>query len=277
MILASRSLIVTGDDFGFSSGVNRAILEAHEKGVLTSASLMVTGAAFEEAVALARTHPGLAVGLHLVATCGQAVLSPSRIPHLVDRKGRFLSSPVRAGLRYQFSRQARHELGLEIRAQLERFQQTGLPLSHVDGHLHMHMHPVILRVLIELADEFGIKAIRLPSEELRIAIRLDRSGLLGKVVLSWIFGWLRRFGERQLKGRGIRFADRVYGLLQSGQVTEEYLLGLIPRIRSKEVEIYLHPAISTELEALLSQRVYKALVLNGFELTRHNANRCVEC
>ncbi|HEX4439875.1 MAG TPA: ChbG/HpnK family deacetylase, partial [Thermoanaerobaculia bacterium] len=131
-----KRLVVTGDDFGFSDGVNAAIVEAHEHGVLTSASLMVTGDASTGAVAAARELPTLSVGLHLVLVSGRAVLPPPRIPHLVGPDGRFRDSPTAAGLVYRFHPAARRELRAEIRAQLERFRETGLPLAHVDGHLH---------------------------------------------------------------------------------------------------------------------------------------------
>lgn len=279
-----RFVIINGDDFGFSSGVNQGIIKAHEQGVLTSTSLMVTGEAFEEAVALAKAHPNLAVGLHLVFGCGKAVLPPHQIPHLVDSQGNFSSDSVKAGLRYQFSAAARRELPLEIRAQLEKFRETGLPLSHVDGHLHMHCHPVILRSLVELADEFNIKVIRLPWEELSFTLNLDRRDLLNKLIWSGVFTGLRRYGERLLKSKGIRFCDRVYGLLESGQMSEDYLLGLIGQIQADFVEIYSHPAITipgeplngplgageVELAAWLSDRVREMLTSNGFELINYN-------
>ena len=277
-------MIINADDFGFSSGVNQAIVEAHDRGVLTSTSLMVTGEAFDEAVALAHDRPKLAVGLHLVVCKGKAVLPPSQIPHLVDSTGQFPSQPVKAGLRYQFNKEARRELALEIRAQLEKFRQTGLQLSHVDGHTHLHMHPVVLQILVDLADEFNIKVIRLPSEELRITLGLDRSDLLTKIIWSGIFTALRSYGDRLLQSKGIRFAQRVYGLLETGRMTQEYWLGLIPQIRADLVEIYAHPAIirpgeptngplglgKAELDALLSDRVRNVLVSNGFELTNYN-------
>lgn len=285
-----RFAIINGDDFGFSRGVNRAIIKAHEQGVLTSASLMVTGEAFDEAVALAQAHPKLAVGLHLVLVCGQAVLPPSQIPHLVDWAGCFPLSPLKTGLRYQFNQPARRELHLEIRAQLEKFRSCGLQLSHVDGHLHMHSHPVVLRTLIDLADEFNIKVIRLPSEELKITLSLDRRNLLTKIIWSYIFGRLRSYGEHLLKSRGIDFAERVYGLLASGYMSEEYLLGLIPQIQADFVEIYSHPAIvveeeptngsigagQAELDALLSDRVRDMLVSKGFELINYNDREAIE-
>ena len=277
-VAAPRSVIVTGDDFGISSRVNQAILEAHEKGILTRASLMVTGGAFEEAVALARRRPTLAVGLHLVLISGCSVLPHAQIPHLVDRQGRFSSRPFWAGLRYQLHPSAREELRLEIRAQLEKFRRTGLELSHVDGHRHMHLPPVVLKILLELAGEFGVRTVRLPSEELRIALTLDWGGWLEKVVSSCAFQSLRfLYARRYLASAGVGFDERVYGLLQSGRVTEEYLLKLIPRIRAGRVEIYTHPTVEedgaplgrgasrAQLEALLSPRVREALSSCGFQ------------
>ncbi len=278
-----RTLVVTGDDFGFSRGVNRAIVEAHERGILTNASLMVNGEAAAEAVALARSNPGLAVGLHLVVVDGRATLPSREIPRLVDASGRFRRGPVRAGLRYQFSGAARRELTREIRAQLERFRDTGLALSHVDGHHHMHLHPVVLGMLVHLAEEFRIPAIRLPSEELGLALALDRRDATSKVLSTSVFGCLRLHGERRLRKAGIAFAERVYGLLVTGRVTEGYLLGLIPRIRADCVELYCHPAVvlpgepsngppgsgPEELAALVSDRVRQTLAQNGFALTGH--------
>lgn len=276
-----RFAIINGDDFGFSCGVNRAIIEAHEHGILTSASLMVAGDAFDEAIALAQSHPKLAVGLHLVVVRDKAVLPQSQIPQLVDSTGCFRASSLLAGLLYQFNAEARRELRWEIRAQLEKFRQTGLELSHVDGHKHLHIHPVVLQTLVELAPEFNIKAIRLPFEELEFTLRLDKSNLLTKFTWSWIFAQLRAYGEGLLKSAGIGFTDRVYGLLATGQMSEEYLLGLIPQIQADSVEIYSHPAIALaqepkhgagqiELNALLSDKVRQMLISCGFELTTYN-------
>jgi hopanoid biosynthesis associated protein HpnK len=276
-------MIINGDDFGFSKGVNQAIIKAHEQGVLTSTSLMVTGEAAEEAVALARTHPNLGVGLHLVLVCGKSVLPPREIPHLVDSDGNFSSDSFKAGLHYQFSQEAHRELRREIRTQLEKFRQTGLRLSHVDGHLHLHSHPVVLGILTELADEFNIQMIRLPFEELQFTLKLDRSNLPTKFLWSFVFTGLRNYGEQLLKSNGIKFSERVYGLLQSGSMDEEYLQGLIPQIQADLVEIYSHPAIiipgeplngppgagEAELTAWLSDSVRELLSENGFELTNY--------
>ncbi|MBO1068093.1 MAG: hopanoid biosynthesis-associated protein HpnK [Dolichospermum sp. DEX189] len=272
-------LIINADDFGFSQGVNAAIIQAHEEGILTSTSLMVSGDAAQEAIALAKDHPQLAVGLHLVLVCGKSVLPPSQIPHLVDSQGNFSSNPTQAGLNYQFNQATRAELRLEIYAQLAKFRDSGLNLAHVDGHLHLHVHPVILNILTEFAAEFQIKFIRLPSEELTKNLKIDNRNLLTKIVWSIVFGQLRRYGEGLLKANNIKFADRVYGLLQTADMSEKYLLGLIPQIESELVEIYSHPALvntetnnggEVELAALLSQEVRQLLTVKDFKLSNYN-------
>ena len=281
---APRRLIINGDDFGFSSGVNQAIIEAHERGVLTSTSLMVTGDAFEEAVTLAKAHPTLAVGLHLVLACGRSVLPPAQIPHLVDAHGNFSNQPEKAGIYYHFSAAARREIPLEIRAQLEKFRQTGLPLSHVDGHVHVHIQPVVLNHLVNLSDEFNIRSMRLPLEDLSATLRADRSDLPMKLLLSIVYAGLRRYGEFVLRSRNIQFVDRVYGLFNSGRMTEDYLLKLIPHIQSNWVEIYSHPAVAiagesanesyglgeAERDALISDRVRAMIHDQGFKLANYS-------
>jgi len=242
---------------------------------------MVTGEAAGDAVALARSRPALAVGLHLVLVSGAAALPRERIPSLVDARGRFPDSPVRAGLRYQFSRRARAELRAEIRAQLDRFRETGLPLSHVDGHLHLHVHPVVIGILAEAAGEYAIPAVRLPREELGANLAFDRSAWATKIAWTAIFGLLRRHASPRLAAAGIDVADRVYGLLQTGRIDERYLLGLIPRIGAERVELYAHPSAelagepangppgsgAAELAALVSARVKASVEAHGFRLT----------
>lgn len=267
-----RSLTVTGDDFGSSADVNAAIVDAHRRGVLTAASLMVTGSAAEDAVALARENRRLAVGLHLVLVDGRAALPMARVPSLVGPGGLFPRSPLRAGLRYQFSPAARRELRLEIREQLELFRRTGLPLSHVDGHHHLHLHPVVLDALLEAAREFHVPAVRLPSEELGTAFALDARNRIRNAVWSPMFRSLRRRAKKKLARAGVRFADRVYGLFATGAIDESYLLRLLPRMRGKRVELYAHPSLAPsnggreELAALLSPRVREAIQENGFRL-----------
>ncbi|MBI3780531.1 MAG: hopanoid biosynthesis-associated protein HpnK [candidate division NC10 bacterium] len=279
-----KRLIVTGDDFGLSSAVNQAIVRAHEQGLLTSASLMVNGPAASEAVALAKAHPRLAVGLHLVLCQGRSTLPPYMIPGLVDAEGHFSESPVRAGLRYFFLRSLRPQLRREIEAQLAAFVATGLAISHLDGHVNVHLHPTVLAILLELAGRYGIRAMRLPLDDLRSTLALDTTRLAYKLSHALIFGLLCRYARGRLVGAGVRAADRVYGLLQSGDMNEAFLLGLLPRIRDGLVEWYCHVGLPPcpelarwtptyrhrqELEALTSELVLKAVAANGFVLTSY--------
>ena len=143
-----RRLIVNADDFGRSASVNQAVIRAHLEGILTTASLMVNEPAFEEAVALAREHPTLGVGLHLTLLCGHSALPAGEIPGLVNAKGEFSRNPAGAGFRYFFQRSLREQLRREIHAQFQKFRAARLPLDHVNGHLHLHLHPTVFRILI---------------------------------------------------------------------------------------------------------------------------------
>lgn len=238
---SQRRVIFSADDFGESATVNAAIVRAYREGVLTSTSLMAGGAAFEEAVALARAMPGLAVGLHLVVVDGPSVLPPERLPHIVGAEGRFVGSPLRLGLRYAFDRAARQELADEIEAQLDRFAATDLPLSHVDGHLHMHMHPVVFDLVVPLAARYGARGIRLPRDDLRLGLAYNPRHAGTKLLWAIAFGLLSRRGQGRADRAGLVTVRRVYGLMQSGHMTEAYVLRTLLRLPSSTSELYFHP------------------------------------
>jgi chitin disaccharide deacetylase len=292
--LSNRSgipLIISGDDFGSSEAVNRAIIKAHRDGVLTSASLMVNERAVDHAIGLAKDNSSLAVGLHLVLVSGRAVLSHPQIPHITDSKGRFAESPLRAGLNYYFNQEARHEMRYEMRAQFERFASTGLPFSHVDGHMHLHMHPTIFDELIKLCEEFAVRRVRVIKGEMQLSLKLDRKKLPIKIVWGLIFTLLGRWCDKRLAGRGFVQPQKVYGLLQSGDINEDYLLDLIEQMEKTSSEIYSHPLTSDadealrrenpggerELQALTSKRVLRAIEDSGFRLATYETLRIADC
>jgi hopanoid biosynthesis associated protein HpnK len=241
----TRRLIVSGDDFGAAHEVNAGIVRAHADGILTSTSLMVTGGAAAEAVALARAHPRLAVGLHLVLAQGTAAAPPADIPDLVGPDGAFASTPVRNGLRYAAAwlrRAGRAQLRREIAAQLDAFRATGLRLAHVDGHLNMHLHPMVLPILLELAPAHGIRAMRLSRESLGAALRHDRRHAGRKTAEGLAFRALAAWAAPRLAAAGIATADRVYGMHQTGHVDEQYLLHVLRTLPPGVSEIYCHPS-----------------------------------
>lgn len=282
-------LIINGDDFGYSDAVNRAIIQAHREGVLTSASLMVNESSAGEAVELAKANPSLAVGLHLVLVLGKAALPHSKIPHITDAEGRFTDSSFQAGIHYYFNAAARRELRQEMRAQFERFVATGLNFSHVDGHTHLHQHPVIFDELIRLCEEFGVRRVRVVKGEMRLSLSLDRKHLPIKLVWGTVFNLLGRWCERRLEGRGFVQPHKVYGLLQSGDMNEDYLLGLLKKMPPESSEIYAHPLAATgnqiadetakqenpggvrELQALTSSRLRQAIGTAGFQLANYES------
>jgi hopanoid biosynthesis associated protein HpnK len=290
-------LIINGDDFGYSEAVNRAIVLAHREGVLTSCSLMVNERAAPHAVELARSNPSLAVGLHLALVQGRAALPHAEIPHITDPNGNFTTSPFRAGVHYYFSPAARRELRREMRAQFERFTSTGLRFSHVDGHAHLHQHPVIFDELIKLCEEFDVRRVRVVKGEVRLSLRLDRKNLPGKLILGTVYNLLGRSAQRRLRGRGFARPQKVYGLLQSGDMNEDYLLDLIRLIGRPDQfdaasgEIYAHPLAfdadeaakrenpggERELKALISASVRSAIETAGFRPATYETLRNAEC
>jgi hopanoid biosynthesis associated protein HpnK len=272
---ASRRLIVNADDFGRSSSVNAAVVRAHREGILTSASLMVNEAACKEAVALAREQPQLGVGLHLTLVAGRAALSPPAIPDLVKAgapEASFRDNPVGVGLRYFFDRKVREQLRAEIRAQFERFRATGLMLDHVNGHLHLHLHPVVFRILMDEALTLGIRHLRLTRDSFRLNARLERGRWCRRITHAIVFGWLSRRARRALATAGIRHTQRVFGLLQDGRVDEAFLLKLLPKLPPGDAELYAHPSLDHsrhELAGLTSPRVTEAVRQCGIELIRY--------
>jgi hopanoid biosynthesis associated protein HpnK len=281
VVRPGRRLIVTGDDFGLSSGVNAGIVRAYGEGILTSASLIVNGPATGEAVRLAHERPGLAVGLHLVLAQGRPTAAPHMVPDLVRADGTFSNWPVLSGIRYFFLPGMRTQLRREIEAQLERFRSFDLALSHVDGHLNMHLHPVVLDILIELAREYGIEAIRLTRDPLGQALWLDHRWPLRKVAEALVFAGLACWAEPRLRAAGIRYPGVLYGLHQTGAVDERYLLALLGWLPAGTAELYCHPGITpdpeveqrmpgyrhdVELSALCSERVRASLYEHGVAL-----------
>lgn len=248
-------------------------MAAHRDGVVTSASLMVTGAAFEGAVELARSHPTLRVGLHLVLIGGRPCLPPGRIPELVEPSGRFPTDPVKAGLCWWRRPAAREQLRAEIYAQADRFVRTGLTLDHLNSHLHFHVHPTVFSAVLEVAEALGVRQVRLPVEPW-FSLRVDRSRPMRKLVYALIFGVLGRLYRPRLQARGFVVLDGVFGLFQTGRIDEKYLLDLLRVLPPGRFELYTHPRFDTpqgraEFAALVSPEVRKLVAERGIALTTY--------
>jgi hopanoid biosynthesis associated protein HpnK len=268
----SRRLIINADDFGRSRSINEAVIRAHREGILTTASLMVNESSCAEAVELAKQNPKLGVGLHLTFLMGHSALSSGEIPGLVNAQKEFSNSPVGVGFRYFFQRGLREQLRAEIHAQFARFRATGLLLDHVNGHLHLHLHPVIFSILMEDAKKLGIERMRLTRDSFRLNARLANGRWLYRATHAVIYKMLCARSGDAMRRRGIRFAPRVFGLLQDSQVDENYILKLLPVLSAGDSELYSHPSLDTfkhEFDALISPRVKEKINQLGIQLIRY--------
>lgn len=268
----SRRLIVNADDFGRSGSINQAVIRAHSTGILTTASLMVNEPAFEEAVALAKEHPRLGVGLHLTLSHGHSALAPEQIPGLVNSRGEFGNNPVSAGFRYFAKRGLRGQLRAEIHAQFKKFHATGLTLDHVNGHLHFHLHPTVFGILMEDAEALGIRRLRLTRDPFWLNARLACGHWFYRGSHAFIYACLSGRARRPLKRRGIRHTRTVFGLLQNARVDEAYVTRLLPQLPPGDSELYSHPSLDEfkhEFDALVSEPVRAAIARLGINLIRY--------
>ncbi len=203
---------------------------------------MVGGAAAADAVARARRLPTLRVGLHLVLVDGNPVLDRTEIPGLLDRSGRLRGDLVLFGAQITLRASLRRQVAKEIIAQFEAFRSTGLPLDHVNGHRHFHLHPAVAAAVIDIGRHYGMRALRIPTEPRRVLCDIDpqtRRRGASLVTAPWA-ALLRRTARRS----GLAVADAVFGLEWSGAMTAARLAPLIKRVPTGLVEIYLHPATS---------------------------------
>ena len=271
-----KQLIVTADDFGADLAVNEAVEEAHVRGVLTAASLMVGARAAADAVARAKRLRSLRVGLHLVLVEGAPVSDPAQIPDLVGPDGLFRTDMAALGAAIFFRPAVRRQLEAEVLAQFEAYAATGLPLDHVNTHKHFHLHPTILATILEIGTRFGIRALRAPIEPHDVLAEIEPTA---RVRGAWITAPWAAMGRRRARRAGICTPDQVFGLCWSGAMTADRLCGVIRRLPVGLSEIYLHPAKSQsypgsapgyhyveEFQALVSPDVIAAAHAEGVAL-----------
>jgi chitin disaccharide deacetylase len=269
-----KRLIVTADDFGAAIEVNQAVERAHRDGILSAASLMVSGPAAADAVARAKAMPSLRVGLHLVLVEGKPVLPAGKVPDLVDRAGHFRTDMARAGAAMFFLPKVRDQLKAEIEAQFAAFAATGLLLDHVNAHKHFHLHPTIARFMVEGAKAHGAKGARVPLELQEVLARIEPHKASGVVALTAPFA---RALRARFRKAGIAAPDQVFGLAWSGAMTAPRLTGLLENLPEGLTEIYTHPATGpysgsapgyqygAELAALTQPELKSLLVRRGIK------------
>ena len=278
-----RRLIVNADDFGLTSGVNRAIVEGNRSGIVTSATLMANAKATDAAIDLAKAERDLKTGCHVVLIDGAPLAA--NLPSLTNGSSRFRNSLKQFALAAVRKEIVAEEIQQEAEAQIRRLQLRGITLTHLDSHKHTHMFPHVLRPLLRAAKACGIRAVRNPFEPLR-------SWPIG-MVLSAPALWLRSTGvmafqmfaeefRRALKEQGMVSTDGTVGIAVTGMLDQKRLLRILEALPEGTWELVCHPGYSDsdlqaagtrltksreiELSALTSPETKKALARRQIKL-----------
>lgn len=239
-----RRLIINADDFGYTSGVNRAIVEAHTRGVVTSSTLMATGAGFAEAVELAKTVPHLSIGCHIVLIDGVPVLPSAQIPSLTEPHGRFREGLKTFAARALCGRMNPEEIEAEASAQIRKLRSAGIAVSHFDAHKHTHLFPKILRPLLRAAAANGVRAVRNPFGPrlpLRSSQLLARPNLLARYAELHVLSRFAAKFRAALDREGFTAPDGSLGVEVTGSLDENLFSAIARSIPEGTWEFVCHP------------------------------------
>ena len=242
----AKKLIVTADDFGMSIAVNEGIEASHRDGILSATSLMTGGEAFADAVERAKRLPKLGVGLHIHLVDSRPVLPPEKIPLLVGPDGSFSNNPERFGFNLFFSSEMRKQADAEIAAQFERFAATGLVMDHVNGHHHFHMHPVVTDAIAKYAPRYGSPPVRFPVEPFGPSWRAGADKPVQRFFNWTFYAALTRRMRRKITAAGLALNDQVFGVSDTGAMTERRILSYLDHLPDGVTELYAHPAMRME-------------------------------
>jgi len=238
-----RRLIINADDFGLTAGVNRAILEAHEHGVVTSTTLMANSLAFEEAVQLAQSRFSLSTGCHVVLLDGKPLIDPGRLPSLVDGKdgNSFRDGVSGFVLRTLCGRIDPDQVEAETTAQIRKLQSHGIDVSHVDSHKHTHMFPPALQGILRAARTCGVTAIRNPFEVVAANfVRLQR-GLWKRYAQVETLHGLAGYFRKAVAKAGLRTPDGTLGIVATGHLNPDLFREIADNMPEGTWEFVCHP------------------------------------
>lgn len=284
-----RRLIVNADDFGLTRGVNRAIVECHQRGIVTSATLMANSAAFDDAVALARQNPVLGVGCHVVLLDGRPVLPQERVRTLLADGGEFFRTIGEFAPRALMRRFSAAEIEAEAVAQFEKVRAAGIAITHFDAHKHTHMFPAVLEPLLKAAKRCDITAVRNPFERpILLPWRrvLSHSSLMVRYAEVVALRSFRKQFMGLVRKHGLATTDGGIGIVATGELNEAILRDTLECLPEGTWELVCHPGYNdaelanartklrssrqTELEALTSAGIRDALQARQVERISFN-------
>lgn len=242
-----RRLIINADDFGLTGGVNRAIVEGHEHGVVTSTTLMANGQAFEDAIALAQSRPRLGVGCHIVLVDGAPVLDETAVRSLLDRGSDSSSNPrfregiARFGALALLGRLDESEIEAEATAQIRKLQTAGVTVTHIDSHKHTHLFPRVLRPLLRAAASCGVRAIRNPFERIQGSQLAASPSLWRRWTEVGILRSLAKQFREAVQQAGISTPDGTLAIVATGSLNERLLRLMVENLPDGTWELVCHP------------------------------------
>jgi len=254
-----RSLVINADDLGLTVGVNNGIFDAHDRGVLTSASVFANARATEDAIARALRRPALGVGCHLTLVDGQPTLPPARVPSLIEGDGRFHRSWKPFIVSCLLGRISLREVEQELTAQIDRIRSAGLRLTHLDAHKHVHAYPPIFAIVTRLAERFRIPVVRVPFERWSNLYgdatqqRTARSqALMNAAMRPWAWRDYRKAARA-----GVR-TPHFIGRTHTGVLSAQALAAMVRTLPPGVTELMVHPGYVDETLARLNTRLLDA-------------------
>lgn len=234
-------LIVNADDFGLTSGVNRAIAEGHKNGIVSSSTLMANGPKFAEAVEIAKNNPQLGVGCHVTLVDGSPVTAPLQVPSLLKKADRFRTGFGEFALASFFGKFSAQEIEAEATAQFRKLQDAGIAITHFDTHKHVHLFPKIVSPILRAAKACGVRAVRNPFGPVRILhLRAQPSSWKRWTQVSFLNSLSGRF-RRVVINSGLRTTDGTIGVVGTGSMNAEHLRLLLQTIPEGTWEFVSHP------------------------------------
>jgi hopanoid biosynthesis associated protein HpnK len=249
-----KRVIVHADDFGLTEKTNEGIVQAHRHGILTSASIMANGEAFEHAATLARATPTLDVGIHLTLIEERPLLRPSELPTLVDSDGRFHRHAIQFVKRYAVGKIGSGEIEKELEAQIEKVLAAGIMPSHLDSHQHVHILPGILKIVSALSRKYDIPAIRVPRE---VAVFRKIGGVpVARIIQALVLNFICEMANGRIERRTDAFAGFLFG----GKLHKENLQKVLRHLpRYGTCEIMCHPGLEDPADSRYAHWQYQWL------------------
>jgi len=240
-----KKLIMNADDFGLHKTVNLGIIQGYASGFITSTTIMPNGAAFEHAVGLAMSNPQLGIGIHLTLVGESPVCPPEHVKTLVDKDGRLPPQYPTFLLQYMLGHIRLSDVRRELTAQVQKVVDCGLQVTHLDSHQHLHILPGIIEIIIDIAKDFGIKAIRIPREPYFFIGGYPFS--LMRFISRGGLSCLSQLASRKIKNNQLHTSDHFFGMLAGCNMQEKYLYPILKALPDGISEIMIHPGTDDDI------------------------------